>query len=308
MANRFNLNVRMNKKSIIYISICISMFFWGFSFIWSNQVLKAGIPVFALVFFRMAVAGVLLLAFTLGTRKLEMPKRKDVGWFLLLALAEPFLYFIGETFGMKLTASPTLCSVVIATIPIFSMVFAISVYRERVSRSNMAGIFLTLPGICLVVFENGFGNVAHPVGVAMLFLAVFSAVGYSLVVKKLSNRYSSITINTLQHVIGAIYFFPLFLIVDYQTVTTLSFTWELIRPILLLAVFCSCLCYFLFINTIREIGISRASIFTTLIPVVTAVGAYLLGEEALPLRKILGIGIVVVGLVLSQYTRTLKDG
>ena len=260
-------------------------------------------PVYALVFFRMAIAGVVLLAVTLGTRQLQLPRKKDIKWFLLLALTEPFLYFIGETFGMKLTSSPTLCSVVIATIPIFSMIFAMAVFRERVSKSNMVGIFLTLPGICIVVFENGFGGVEHPVGVAMLFLAVFSAVAYSLVIKKLSNQYNSITLNTWQHIIGAIYFMPLFFFIDYETVKTLSFTWELMRPLLLLAVFCSCLCYFLFINTIRELGISRASTFTSLIPVVTAMGAFMLGEEALPARKVLGIAIVVVGLILSQYTR-----
>ena len=297
----------MNKRVITYISICVSMFFWGFSFIWSNQLLKAGMPVFALVFFRMAIAGAVLLVATLGVKKLQIPRKRDVGWFLLLALAEPFLYFIGETFGMKLTASPTLCSIVIATIPIFSMIFAMTIYRERMSKSNMAGIFLTLPGICIVVFENRFGKIEHPEGIAMLFLAVFAAVGYSLVVKKLSNNYNSLTVNTWQHVLGAVYFMPLFLIVDYQTFTTLSITWGLVRPVLLLALFCSCLCYFLFINTIKDIGISRASIFTTLIPVVTAVGACMLGEEALPMRKIVGIGVVVTGLVLSQYSRKILE-
>ncbi|MDR2586195.1 MAG: DMT family transporter [Prevotellaceae bacterium] len=293
----------MNKRTITYISICVSMFFWGFSFIWSNQVLQLGFPVFALVFFRMAIAGAILLSFTLITKSLQMPRKKDISWFLLLALTEPFLYFIGETIGMKLTASPTLCSVVIATIPIFAMIFAISVYGEKVSRRNMFGIFLTLPGICIVVFENGFGSVEHPAGVAMLLLAVFSAVGYSLVVKKLSSHYNSISVNTWQHVIGAIYFLPLFYIVDYEAIKTISFTWELARPILLLSIFCSCICYFLFINTVKELGISRTSTFTSLIPVITAVGAFLLGEEALPLHKIVGIGIVVTGLVLSQYSR-----
>ena len=279
------------------------MFFWGFSFIWSNQLLKLGMPVYALIFFRMAIASIILLAVTLILKQLQLPRKKDISWFLLLALTEPFLYFIGETFGMKWSGSPTLCSVVIATIPIFCMVFAISLYRERVSKSNMAGIFLTLPGICLVVFEHGFGEVERLSGIAMLFLAVFSAVGYSLVVKRLSGHYNSITVNTWQHVIGTLYFLPLFFIIDYQAVKTLPFTWEVIRPLLSLAIFCSCLCYFLFINTIKELGISRTSTFTSLIPVITAVGAFLLGEEALPMRKIVGIMIVVTGLILSQYNR-----
>ena len=261
-------------------------------------------PVYALVFLRMVIASVILLTFVLFTKQLEWPRKKDLKWFLLLAFTEPFLYFIGETFGMKLTGSSTLCSVIIATIPIFSMTFAMMVFREQVSKSNMTGIFLTLPGICLVVFEQEFGKVEHPAGLAMMFLAVFSAVAFSLVIKKLAVKYSSITLTTWQHLLGAIYFLPLFFFFDYQTVNTLSFTWELIRPLLFLAVFCSCLCFFLFINTVQELGISRTATFTSLIPVITAVGAFLLGEEALSIRKILGIVIVVTGLILSQYMRT----
>ena len=259
-------------------------------------------PVFALIFFRMAVAALILFAITLILKKLQIPRKQDVGWFLLLALTEPFLYFIGETFGIKWSGSPTLCSVVIATIPIFSMIFAIMIYSERISKSNMTGIFLTLPGICLVVLDHGFGEVEHVAGLSMLFLAVFSAVGYSLVVKKLSHSYNSITINTWQHAIGTIYFLPLFFFMDYQTVKALSFSWELIRPVLYLALFCSCFCYFALINTFKELGISKTSTFTSLIPVVTAVGVFLLGHEALPMRKITGIMIVIGGLILSQYS------
>jgi len=297
----------LKNKFVVYLSICTSMFFWGFSFIWTNQLLKLGMPVYALVFLRMVIASVILLTFTLLTKQLELPEKKDIKWFLLLAFAEPFLYFIGETFGMKLTGSSTLCSVIIATIPIFSMMFAMMVFQERVSKSNMTGIFLTIPGICLVVFEHEFGKVEHPAGLAMMFLAVFSAVAYSLVIKRLANKYSSITLTTWQHLLGAIYFMPLFFSFDYQTVQTLSFTWDLIRPLLFLAVFCSCLCFFLYINTVRVLGISRTATFTSLIPVVTAIGAFLLGEETLPARKILGIAIVVTGLILSQYIRPQSD-
>ena len=292
----------MKNKTLTYISISTAMFFWGFSFIWTNQILKMGMPVFALVFFRMVIAGIVLLLFTLSIKKLEIPRKKDIVWFFLLALAEPFLYFIGEVFGMKLTASPTLSSIVIATIPIFSMLFAMVVYREKLSGWNKAGILLTLPGIGIVVFENGFGKIEHPAGVAMLFLAVFSAVAYTLIVRRLSNQYRSITINTWQHVIGAIYFLPLFFFIDYPTVKAFTFSWELVRPIILLAIFCSCLCYFLLINTVRELGVSKTSTFTSLIPVVTALGAFFLKEESLQIQKIVGISVVVIGLVLSQYT------
>jgi Permeases of the drug/metabolite transporter (DMT) superfamily len=298
----------MKNKTLVYPSIVCAMLCWGFSFIWSNQVLQAGLPVYAMVFLRMSLAGILLFGFMLLCRKLEKVRKADIKWFLLLALAEPFLYFIGEGFGIKLTNSPTLSSVIIATVPIFAMLSAMAIFHERLSRTNITGVLLTLPGIALVVFEGGFGSAENNLGIALLFLAVFSAVAYSLVANKLVHKYSSLTIVTYQHLIGALYFLPFFLTLDLPTVGNMVGSWEILQPMLLLAVLCSCVCYCLFINTIRAIGVSKTSIFTSIIPVITAIAAFAMGHDSMPPIKIIGIGIVVIGLILSQYVRKQKAG
>ncbi|NQU81742.1 MAG: EamA family transporter [Bacteroidetes bacterium] len=48
-------------------------------------------------------------------------------------------------------------------------------------------------------------------------------------------------------------------------------------------------------------GASKANIFANLIPVFTAIFAFFLLKEILPLRKIIGITIVITGVFLSQY-------
>lgn len=285
---------------IVYGSIISAVIFWGFSFIWTNSLLKQNFPPIALVFFRMLFAAILLFIVSLAARKIERVHKKDFGWFLLLVLLEPFIYFIGETFGLQIVNSPTLGSIIIATIPIFALIPGMLVYKEKITAINVIGVFVTLPGILLVVFDKGAISVDHYWGIFLLFIAVFAAVGYSVVVKRLARTYNSYTIATYQHILGALYFLPLFLIYDYDTFSVSMFTPQVLQPLLFLAILCSCTAFILFINSIKALGIARANIFTTLVPAISACGAYMLGQESLNLMKIAGITIVIAGVIVAQ--------
>ena len=297
----------INKKILIYIAICTAVILWGFSFVWTNSLLIKGFPVYSLVFLRMTVAAFVLSVISFAGKKVQKVKKKDFGWFLLLVLLEPFIYFIGETFGLKIINSPTLGSIIISTIPIFASVAGLLIYKEKISAVNIFGISITLPGILLVVFQNGAINVSHYTGILLLFVAVFSAVGYSVVVKKLAETYNSYTIVTYQHILGALYFLPLFLINDYPTFSIDSLTPDIVKPILYLAILCSALAFILFITSIKKLGIARTNIFTALVPVVSAFGAYMLGHDTLNIRKITGIIIVVAGVIVAQREKKAKD-
>ena len=72
--------------------------------------------------------------------------------------------------------------------------------------------------------------------------------------------------------------------------------------IICLAVLCSSLAFSLWVSTIKSLGVAKSSIFSALIPVVSAIAACLLGQEDLNLRQFIGIAISAVGVVLSQYT------
>lgn len=285
---------------LVYFSIITAVIFWGFSFIWTNSLLQDGFPPYALIFFRMVFAAIILLLVSLISGKLERIARKDWGWFLLLVTMEPFIYFIGETLGLQIVGSPTLGSIIIATIPIFALIPGMIVYKEKITAINVFGVSITLPGILLVVFENGSVQVSHYYGIFLLFIAVFAAVGYSVIVKKLTNRYNSYTIVTYQHLLGAIYFLPLFLYNDASSISIASFTPEILKPLLFLAVLCSCVAFILFINSIKVLGIARTNIFTSLVPVVSAFGAFVMGHEGLNTRKIIGILIVILGVIIAQ--------
>ena len=53
-----------------YMLTILAIVLWGFSFVWTNDILQKDIPVFTFLFIRLALAGTLLFAFAKLTGKL----------------------------------------------------------------------------------------------------------------------------------------------------------------------------------------------------------------------------------------------
>lgn len=290
-----------NKSSLTtYSAAIVAIILWGYSFVWTNSLLQYEVPVFTLLFIRLAIAGVLLFVASKFLGKLQKVEKKDFKWLFLMALSEPFVYFIGETYGMLATGSATIAAVIIATIPIFCLILERILWNKLFTPYKIIGILLTIPGILMVVFQDGPVSVSHAYGIALLFMAVAAATSYAVFVKKLSGKYNSFTITTYQFVIGALLFFPLFLLYGRQGLNEKFFTAEILTPLLTLAVLCSCVAFLFWVSVIGKLGITRANIFSALIPAVSAVGAYMLGQESLPLIRIIGIAVVIIGVILAQ--------
>lgn len=67
-----------------------------------------------------------------------------------------------------------------------------------------------------------------------------------------------------------------------------------------LAVFCSCISFFLTFWLIRRIGAIRTAYSDFLIPGVTLILSYLFVNESLTIAKVIGLGLVILGVVLIQ--------
>lgn len=289
------MNLRLLK---VYVFAVLSMLFWGFSFVWFKIVVQWYEPI-TIIFLRLIISGALLSVFMLVTRSFQRIKPADRKYFFLLAFTQPLCYFLGESYGLKLVSS-TVASVIIATIPLFSPFAAYYLVREKINASVVAGIMFSFAGIVLMLFNPDFSLNADPAGVAMLFFAVLSAVGYSVVIRKISDSYNPVTIITYQNLIGALYFLPLFLIFDFQKFIQVKPTNELVLAMLQLALFASTLAYVFYIIAIKGIGIIKANIFTNLIPVFTGVFSFYMLNEQFTAVKIVGMLLVLAGLLISQ--------
>lgn len=291
------------SKILIYIASIFAIILWGMSYIWTDQLIAQGIPVFYFVFVRIFLAGIILFLFNTAYARIKRIQMQDIGKFLLLAFFEPFIYFICETFGLKLTGSPTLSAMVIATIPIFSIGAGILFFKEKISAVNIAGIGFTLVGIVMVAMAKGSLGDHFIWGVVLLLIAVIAEVGHASITKSLSGNYSSQIIVMYQFLIGSIYLFPLFIWKGLNGFNMeVYFDGDVWYPIICLAVLCSSLAFSLWVSTIKNLGVAKSSIFSALIPVAAAIIAWILGHELLDSRQWIGIGVSTLGVILSQYT------
>ncbi|MGC8803117.1 MAG: DMT family transporter [Bacteroidales bacterium] len=156
-------------------------------------------------------------------------------------------------------------------------------------------------GVCVVVLSGDFHFKAQLLGVLLMFVAVFSAVGYAIALRRLTPIYDSITIIAIQNVIGMLLFLPLWLIFENPVIFPLPLNLNSFLPIINLAIFASSAAFILYTYAVSKIGIGRTSVFINLIPILTAVFAYFILNEPFTLSKILGVIIVVSGLLFTQW-------
>lgn len=278
------------------------MLLWGMSFVWSTIVFRYYLPI-TTVFLRLVISFLLLFGGVTLFGKFEKIRKEDYKLFLLSALFNPFLYFLGESYGLKMSSS-TISSVIIATIPLFTPVVAYYTLGEKLTWLNITGMVVSFGGIILMLIDDQLNLSVSPLGIALLMFAVATAIIYSVFLKKLSGKYSAINIITVQNLIGAVYFLPFFLFLEFDNFLTVRPDFKLIGSLLSLAVFCSSLAYILFTIAMREIGMGRTNMFTNLIPVFTAIFSFFLLDEQFNIQKLSGMAIVIVGLYLSQIKKS----
>lgn len=297
------------SKIIVYVLAVLAIILWGMSYLWSDKLIAMGISIYFFVPIRILIAGLLLLLFNLAMKEFKGIAKKDLWKFCVLAMCEPLIYFLAETFGIMETGSPTISSVIIASVPIFSVTVGVVFFKEKISHLNVLGIISTLIGITIVVLlQNEEGNPKHfAFGIFLLMIAVFSEVGHASLTKVLSKDYKPQVIVMYQFLIGTIYFLPIFLTKGLENYTPVYLSWEVMEPILCLAILCSSLAFSLWALAIKRLGVGKSSVFLAMMCVATAIIAEIMGREHLSMPQWIGVMIGVIGIVMSQRSPKRKE-
>ena len=183
--------------------------------------------------------------------------RKDLWKFALLSLFEPLIYFLCETYGIKETGSPTISAMIIASVPIFSVGAGYLFFKERITLLNGFGILVTLCGICLVLLSQDQKCTPENfvLGLVLLLVAVCAEIGHASFTKVLARDYRPQVIVMYQFLIGAVYLLPFFLTKGIEDFKPAFLSWEVIKPVICLAVLCSSLAFSLWAMAIKRLGV-----------------------------------------------------
>lgn len=298
------------------------MLIWAGSGIAVKEALVVFTPL-TLIVLRFTLAVILMLAIGLIFRQnnilgLQRMDRKDLPLFLLGGLFQPFLYFIFETYTYQSFASPTIAEAMLSTQPVLAPIFAFVLLRERVTRNNIIGILLSTIGmLILLLMGNGdMGNgvlaIGNGKGVILAILTVSMSVSYSVILRRIPSRYSPLSIVFYVQSISLVLFYIVWIVMgEADTLlhhaapfyTTLHDTPQLLQSCFAvgyLAVLSSVAAFVLFCYTVRQIGVTRANIFNNVRPVFTAILMWIMFGEILPVWKLVGIAVIIIGLFISE--------
>jgi len=294
----------------IYLYAFISMSFWALSFVWYKDAFLSYGPV-TIIFFRLIISVSLLAVISFIIRKRLKLESGDVKLFILLAFFEPFCYFLGEGYGMQYV-TPTTGAIIISTIPLLTPFFlAMAGKKEKISVINFAGMIVSFAGIIMVVTGDKSGNSVSIKGVMLLFVAVISAIFFSIVLKNVARKYDSVVIVFWQNLIAATMFMPLFFMLEFNSFINSEHRIEAVQAVLKLGIFPSTVSFLLFIPVVSFLGATKANTFANLIPVITALFSFFFYGEQFGIVKSLGVIVVISGLFVSQMkfiNRNIRGG
>ena len=220
----------------------------------------------------------------------------------LMSLFQPILYFVFESYGIALTTS-AFSSVMIALIPIVSMISGIFILKEMPSVFQYIFSGLSIIGVTVMAYSGTVEGVVTPVGILMLFLAVLSSVGYNVCSRKFSKEFSVTERTFIMTIIGLLFF------------TTVSFIENINEPVniikpflnisytasvLYLGVISSFTAFYLlnFANT--YLPVAKTTVFSNFTTVVSVMAGWLFLNEKITIITILSTLMIIIGIVGVQ--------
>ncbi|MEX0619308.1 MAG: DMT family transporter [Pseudohongiellaceae bacterium] len=278
-----------------HLALLLAMMLWGSSFV-AFKVMLTDMTPMVVVFLRIAVAAAAFLVAWPWVRQGFRYRQGDWRYLLAMALFEPCLYFIFESYALQNTGAGQ-AGVITAMLPLMVAVMAFFVLGERSSARQWTGFGIAVSGVIWMSL-SGEENEQAPnpmLGNFLQLLAMMSAVGYTLLAKQLTRRYSAFFLTAAQSFVGAVFFLPLALASDWPTQIPMNS----VAILIYLGLGVSLGAYGLFNYALTHLRASVAAGYTNLLPVFALMFAMLLLNERLTNTQWLAIAVIFAGVVLS---------
>ena len=215
------------------------------------------------------------------------------------ATIAPIIFFV----GLKLsTAADT--SLLANGETVFSILFALLIFRERLSRVGYIAVTLILGGVFLVTTNLDFNSPIFKLNIGNVFVIA------STIIWGLDNNISKIIVRRvdvskliqLKALIGGSILLGTVFILGIP----FNIQREQLLPVVFLGVFGFAISLYLYLHSIKRIGVVKASSLLSLSAVFGLVFAIIFLHELISINQIIAISIMICGIHL-MYSHEKKD-
>lgn len=189
------------KKGILAASLAYIIF--GLSYLFSKIALNIAEPAILLCARFTVTFIVLNVLVVTGVMKLNLRGRNLIEP-ILVGLLQPVLYFILENYGLKYTTT-SFTGLISAISPIFTALLGALILKERPTRRQWMFICISIMGVLMVSLKGGSGT-NTVLGCVCLIGAYLSGSFYSLLVRRLSQRFTPFELTYIMFSVGFVFF------------------------------------------------------------------------------------------------------
>ena len=270
---------------------------WGVSFPFTKILLSNGITPAEIFVYRSIIAYIGLLVFS--RFKFKLWGWRDELLAVLCGLTGGALYFVLQNVALNLTLMSDVV-IVIAINPLLTTILAaIFLKEEHFSWKILLSSALAFAGVAVVTFRDGFVWGNGLLGNVLAFLAALSWAVYSVLLKRVQDRHSTLSITRKVMFYGMLCALPAMFLEPLTPMSTLLRP-DLLANMLFLALICSMAAFFIWNLVIKKIGAIRASNYLYLDPIISIImGVILLGEKVTTIA-VLGCTLVLVGVIMVE--------
>lgn len=275
--------------------------------IWSinavvSKVSATAIDPAAISFYRWALALIVLTPFVLPGAIRNWPAIRANWWKLMILGLLGMVLYQSLAYYAAHSVSALFMGILNSLIPLLTVLIGIFVLRVAPTVGIALGSILSLGGLVWLVsagqpgllLQHGIGK-----GELMMFAASASYALYGVLTKRWAIPLPNWQSLYAQIVFGVVLLLPNFLMAQDVQLTSQNI------PLMLFAgIPASIAAPFLWIQGVMRLGANKASIFMNLAPVFTAIIAVLFLHEQLHSYHLIGGGVALLGVILSQRLRT----
>ena len=290
------------------VYLLLTAIIWGSNYSVIKFVLQE-VPARAFNGLRLLIASTVFLGVIYGTRRREHVQRltpRDWAVVALLGVIGQFLYQILFVSGLERTSVMN-ASIIIACTPAAVSIASAAVGHERMPLAHWLGTALSFLGVTLIVRGGAAAGVSSLTGDLMMVACVACWTVYTVAGRPLLATYSPIVITGLSMAIGTAIFLP-FAAADFARTP-----WGDVRLVAWVCVVFSSLLALNFAYTawylgVRQLGSSRTSIYSNVVPVAALLVAMIWLGERLAGMRLVGALLVAAGVLLTRWRRPPKPG
>jgi drug/metabolite transporter (DMT)-like permease len=278
----------------------------------SKLVLEVLTP-FGLIAYRFLIA---FIAFELlrifKVIKIRFQKDHLISVFLV-ALFQPILYFIFETYGVSLTQSSE-AGMMIAFIPIFVTLMSIVILKERPNFQQVLFIILSVAGIVFIqIMKLDKGVELNTLGFALLLGAVLSAALFNITSRKASQSWKPLELTYYMMMSGAIIFQLIYVVQlsnegNLDQYISLLLTPRVIFLLLYLGLLASIGGFFFVNYALSKLPAHISSIYTNLSTIVAILSGAIILKEQIYYYHYIGSAMILIGVYGTAVINNRNKG